>query len=113
MGRKNRNRADEFLFGGRNNADNNNFVDPAGFDRGQNDVETIVSPTETVVNPTTTRRTVRQVHPTHVVNVNRNITRVENYYPVKESEKNINIIEEYDCGSDLHHPCCKPRKHCN
>jgi len=77
-----------------------------------NNVETIVDPTRTIVNTTTNRRTVRRVHPTHIINVNRNITRVENYYPVTQSVQNQNIVEEYDCGSDLRNPCCRPRRSC-
>ena len=108
------NNADEFLLG-RNVAGSNDtdFVDSFGFNGNENDVETIVSPTETVINPTTNRRTVRKVHPTHVINVNKNITRVENFYPVTESTKNINSVEEYDCGSDLRNPCCRPVDRCN
>ncbi|MFP7230924.1 CotD family spore coat protein [Bacillus subtilis] len=103
--------ADEFILGSRrgNNGGNNGNN---GFNGGNN-AETIVSPTRNVVNTTTNQRTVRRVHPTHIVNVNRNITRVENYYPVTQSVKNENIVEEYDCGSDLRNPCCKPVKRCN
>lgn len=121
-GRGNRS-VDNFLLGrnvNNRNSSNNDFNNTNNFNTGnnsnngnRNDVETIVSPTETVVNPTTNRRTVRRVHPTHVVNVNRNITRVENYYPVTESVKNVNVVEEYNCGSDLRNPCCKPVKRCN
>lgn len=114
MGRRGWNNADDFMFG-RNFADSNDtdFVDSFGSNGNENNVETIVSPTETVVNPTTNRRTVRRIHPTHVINVNRNITRVENFYPVKESTKNINSVEEYDCGSNLNNPCCRPVNNCN
>lgn len=114
MGRNRSNNVNDFLFG-RNfsNSNDNNFVDSSGFNGNGNDVETVVSPTETVVNPTTNQRTVRRVHPTHVINVNRNITRVENYYPVKHSTENINSVEEYDCGSDLNNPCCRPVNKCN
>lgn len=122
MGPRRRN-ADEFFFGrnfNNRNGNNNDFVDPASFNgnengfadpagfNGNNDVETIVFPTENIVNTTTNRRTVRQVHPTHILNVNRNITRVENFFPVTESEKDINIVEEFNCGSDLRNPCCRP-----
>ncbi|WP_251550288.1 CotD family spore coat protein [Neobacillus muris] len=90
--------------------------DSNGFNGDGDEVETIVSPTETIVNRTTNRRTVRRVHPTHIVNVNRNITRIENFYPVTESVKNINVVEEFDCGSDLRNPRCKPvkkrKRHC-
>ncbi|MDY0408989.1 CotD family spore coat protein [Virgibacillus soli] len=101
FGRNNRN-ADEFILGSNASNRNNNS-------RGNNnDVETIVFPTETVIRPTTTRRTVRKIHPTHIVNVNRNITRVENFFPVTQSEKNKNIVEEYNCGSDVNNPRCRP-----
>ncbi|WP_311439568.1 CotD family spore coat protein [Mesobacillus foraminis] len=33
--------------------------------------------------------------------------RVENYYPVTESNVNETIVEEYNCGSDINNPCCK------
>lgn len=116
MGRRRNRSVDEFILGsnvGNTNRNNNSFTDPAGFNGYNNDVETVVSPTETIINPTTNRRTVRRIHPTNIVNVNRNITRVENFYPVKESVKNINIVEEYNCGSDLRNPCCKPVKRSN
>ncbi|KRG12102.1 hypothetical protein ACA30_20930 [Virgibacillus soli] len=73
-----------------------------------NDVETVFYPTKNVVNTTTNRKTIRRVHPTHVKNINKNITRVENYYPVTESEKDINIVENYNCGNDLENPRCRP-----
>ncbi|MDT9027816.1 CotD family spore coat protein [Rossellomorea yichunensis] len=66
----------------------------------------MVSPTETIVNTRNNYRTVRRIHPTHIRNVNRNITRVENYYPVTESEEYENYVEEYDCGSDIRNSCC-------
>ncbi|MBU5245629.1 MULTISPECIES: CotD family spore coat protein [Bacillus] len=110
---------DEFMFGSRRgNNGTNSFNGFNGFNGGNggnggNNVETIVSPTRNVVNTTTNERTVRRVQPTHIVNVNRNVTRVENYYPVTQSAENENIVEEYDCGSDLRNPCCKPVKRWN
>ncbi|MDQ0226876.1 CotD family spore coat protein [Metabacillus niabensis] len=89
--------------------DNNNNVLGA-FDNGDDDVETIFEPTENIVNTTTNRRTVRRVHPTHIEHINRNIVRVENYYPVTQSEVEETYVEEFDCGRDLRNPCCKPVK---
>lgn len=88
-------------------SDNNGNVLGA---RGGRPDETIVSPTETVVNVRENTRTVRRIHPTHVRNINKNITKVENFYPVTQSVENVNIVQEYDCGSDLRNPCCRPRK---
>ena len=75
-------------------------------------VETVVSPTRQIVNTTTNEQTIRKIHPTHITNVNRNIKRIENYYPVTQSVKNECIVEEYDCGRDIKNPCCRPVKHC-
>ncbi|MBU7595122.1 CotD family spore coat protein [Metabacillus halosaccharovorans] len=107
-------------FGGNNGNvagafDNGNGNNVAGaFDNGGNNVETIIEPTENIVNTTTNRRTVRRVYPTHIENVNRTIVRVENYFPVTESNVNETFVEEYNCGSDLRNPCCKPvKRKCN
>jgi spore coat protein D len=109
------NNADEFIMGRRFSNDggyDDSFV--GGFDGNRSDGdETFVSPTETVVNPTTNTRTVKKIHPTHVMDVNHNVTRVENYYPVTHSVKNIDSVEEYDCGSDIKNPHCKPVKRFN
>lgn len=94
--------------------DNGNGNNVAGaFDNGFDDVETIIEPTETIVNNTTTGRTIRRVQPTHIENRNREIVRVENYYPVTQSYENETYVQEYDCGSDLYNPCCKPVKRCD
>ncbi|MCY8452242.1 spore coat protein [Bacillus spizizenii] len=71
---------------------NGGFNGNNGFNGGNN-VETVVSPTQNVVNTTTNQRTVRCGHPTHSVNVNRNMARVENYYPVTQSVENENIVK--------------------
>ncbi|MDM5298829.1 spore coat protein [Bacillus pumilus] len=90
------NRLDDFFFGPR---------------RGNHgEVETVVSPTRQIVNTNTNVKTVRKIHPTHITNVNRNIKRIENYYPVTESVKNECFVEEFDCGSDIKNPCCRPAK---
>ncbi|WP_181347334.1 CotD family spore coat protein [Thalassobacillus sp. CUG 92003] len=67
----------------------------------------MVSPTERVVKTRTTRRVVRNIHPTEVINVNREIIRNENYYPVTNTEVNETIVEDYDCGSDVNSPNCR------
>ncbi len=78
-----------------------------------NDVETIFYPENTIVKTTTNKRTVRRVHPTHIKHINKNITRIENYFPVRESEECVNIVEEYNCGNDLRNPRCRPiNRHC-
>lgn len=77
-----------------------------------NDVETVFFPTRNIVNTTTNRRTIRRVYPTHIRNINRNITRIENYSPVTESVENVNIVEEYNCGNDLRRPRCRPVSRC-
>lgn len=93
---------------GYGNDNDNGFVQ--GVSNGGGD-ETFVSPTETIVNTRNNYRTVKRVHPTHIRNVNRNITRVENYYPVTESVENENYVEEYDCGREVgNSSCCRPRK---
>jgi len=118
MGRNNwYNNGDDFILGansrngnGSGNGFNGNGNGFNGVMGAEDEVETIVSPTQTVVNPITNRRTIRRVHPTHIVNVNRNITRIENFYPVTQSVENVDSVEEYNCGSDLRNPCCKPVK---
>lgn len=93
-----RNRLDNFFF---------------KFRRGNHgEVETVVSPTRQIVNTTTNEQTIRKIHPTHITNVNKNIKRIENYYPVTQSTRNEYIVEEYDCGSDVKNPCCRPVKRC-
>ncbi|MFS0654797.1 spore coat protein [Bacillus sp. 179-C3.3 HS] len=89
------NRIDDFLFGSR---------------RGRGNDETVVSPTRQIVKTNTNVRTIRKIHPTHITHINRNITRIENFYPVTESVKNECFVEEFDCGSDLKNPCCRPVK---
>ncbi|MGM7722172.1 CotD family spore coat protein [Metabacillus sp. Hm71] len=117
MGRKSCYGSGRNGFGGRNGNvagafDNGNNVAGA-FDNGNgNNVETVYSPTENIVNTTTNQRTIRSVHPTHITNVQRNIVRVENYYPLTESFENETYVQEYDCGSDLNNPRCTPRKKC-
>ena len=94
------------------NSSNGNVA--GAFENGNgNNVETVFSPTENVQNVRTNNRTVRRVHPTHIQNVNRNITRVENFFPVTESVEDVNIVKEFNCGSDLDNPCCKPVNNCN
>ncbi|PRS61757.1 hypothetical protein C6344_07705 [Bacillus sp. GBSW19] len=93
-----RNRLDDFFFGPR---------------RGnQGGDETVVFPTRQIVNTTTNEQTIRKIHPTHITNVNKNIKRIENYYPVTQSTHNEYIVEEYDCGKDIKNPCCRPVKRC-
>jgi len=104
--------------GNMNNVFEDNFdedgddVLAAGFNGNGNNVETIVYPTREVVNVNTNRRTIRRIFPTHIRNINRNITRIENYYPVTQSVENVNIVREYDCGRDINNPRCRPVNHC-
>jgi hypothetical protein len=86
---------------------NDNMFDKPDLGNNQNifrekvgEERTVVDPEETIVNTTTTRHTLKRVHPTNVVNVNRNVYRVEDYYPVEESFVNENVVEYYDCGND-------------
>ncbi|HZH61135.1 MAG TPA: CotD family spore coat protein [Metabacillus sp.] len=61
------------VYGSDSNGFGGNKGNVAGaFDNGGNDVETIIEPTENIVNTTTNRRTVRRVYLTHIENVNRN-----------------------------------------
>ncbi|MCK6205578.1 CotD family spore coat protein [Bacillus infantis] len=62
--------------------------------------KTIVSPTDTVVRNNTRTKTIRRIHPTEIVNVNRTIIRNENYFPVTERTVNETIVENFDCGRD-------------
>lgn len=66
MGKKKGDNSSPFMNG---NVPNNQnvFREKVGGER------TIVDPTETIVNNTTTRHTIRRVHPTNIVNVNRNV----------------------------------------
>ncbi|YCA46507.1 spore coat protein (plasmid) [Bacillus sp. JZ8] len=72
----------------------NTFREIAGEER------TVVDPEETIVNTTTTRHTIRHIRPTNIVNVNRNVYRVENYYPVTEDFVDENVVEHFECGND-------------
>ncbi|MFB8735240.1 CotD family spore coat protein [Bacillus sp. SL00103] len=58
-------------------------------------------PTRQIVNTRANEQTIRKIHPTHITNVNKNIKRIENYYPVTESTQNGISLKEYDCGSDI------------
>ncbi|MFT8320137.1 MAG: CotD family spore coat protein [Bacillus sp. (in: firmicutes)] len=78
----------------------------------QDDVRTVTEPTETIVNTTTNEHVVRYVHPTNVVNVNRDVYRNEHYYPTTEREVNKTVVENYNCGSDLNNPSCRPSRPC-
>ncbi|MDF1510070.1 CotD family spore coat protein [Robertmurraya sp. DFI.2.37] len=69
--------------------------------------KTIVSPTETIVKVHTTQRTVRRIHPTEIINVNRTVVRNENFYPVTQRQVNEVVEENYDCGSDVNNPRCR------
>lgn len=69
--------------------------------RDKDRVESIVHPTRHVVKERTNHRTVRNIHPTQVQNVNRTIVRNENYYPVEESNVEETVVENYDCGCDV------------
>ncbi|KAB8126646.1 hypothetical protein F9U64_19550 [Gracilibacillus oryzae] len=78
----------------------NNSVSPA-------EDEMIVSPTRRVTNTRTNYRTVKHIHPTEVLNVNRTVVRNENYYPVRNSNVNETVVEDYNCGSDINSPNCQ------
>ncbi|MED4718466.1 CotD family spore coat protein [Bacillus badius] len=67
----------------------------------------VVSPTETIVHTTTNYQTVKHIHPTEIVHVNRHVIRNEHFYPVTEREVNETIVENYDCGRDIRHPRCR------
>src|SRR5699024_5541101 len=54
--------------------------------------KTIVSPAKTVVNNTTTNHTIKKIHPTNVMNVNHDVFKIENYYPVTESSQNVKSV---------------------
>ena len=86
-----------------------------GFMNGNHDCnrkgdETIVSPTETIVNTRTNTRTIRHIHPTEIINVNRTVIRNENFYPVTEREVNETVVENLDCGKDVKNPRCRPSR---
>lgn len=70
-------------------------------------VEDIVSPTNRIVNTRTRTRTIRRIHPTEVINVNRTIIRNENFYPVMEREVNETVVEDFDCGRNVNNPRCR------
>ncbi|MDQ0229871.1 CotD family spore coat protein [Metabacillus malikii] len=67
----------------------------------------IVDPTRTIVNTTINPHVVRHIHPTNVVNVNRDVYRIEHYYPVEVSNVNDTVVENFNCGSDLNNPRCR------
>lgn len=60
-----------------------------------------VHPTRHEVRNHTRVRTVKNIHPTEIKNVHRTIIRNENFYPVRESNVNETVVENYDCGSDV------------
>ncbi|MGG0715978.1 CotD family spore coat protein [Robertmurraya massiliosenegalensis] len=70
-------------------------------------VKTIVEPTETIVKVHTNHRTVRRIHPTEIINVNRTVVRNENFYPVTERQVNEVVEENFNCGTDLNNPRCR------
>lgn len=74
--------------------------------------KTIIDPTETRVNYTTTTHTIKRIHPTHIKNVHRDVYRYEDYYPVTESFSNESYSDYYECGSDPNNSCCKKAKPC-
>ncbi|QHA36319.1 hypothetical protein D5E69_11120 [Rossellomorea marisflavi] len=76
-------------------------------DRDRDRDEVIVNPTQRVVNTRTKTRTVKNIHPTEIINVNRTIVRNENYYPVRTREVNETVVENYDCGRDINRPDCR------
>lgn len=94
---------------------NNNVMGAAGNNNqnhrncgcNNNQVEDIVSPTETIVNTRTKTRTIRRIHPTEIINVNRTVIRNENFFPVTEREVNETVVEDFNCGSDLNNPRCR------
>ena len=89
---------------GSNCCNNGNRVSPE-------EVETVVEPTQTIVNNTTTsRRVVRHVRPTNIINVNREIVRNEYFYPTTERNVNETVVENYDCGTDINNPNCRRRR---
>lgn len=106
---------DNILFGGRcghghdHGHDHDHGCD--GGDEGhKGSEEVIVSPTKEIVNIRKHYHTIKRIHPTHIKNIDKKITRIENYYPVTESHEKECHTEEYDCGKDVKHPHCKPRK---
>jgi len=88
---------------GSNCCNNGNRVSPE-------EVETVVEPTKTIVNTTTSRRVVRHVRPTNIINVNREIVRNEYFYPTTERNVNETVVENYDCGTDINNPNCRRRR---
>lgn len=65
------------------------------------DEDVRVHPTRHEVRTTNSVKTVKNIHPTEIKNVHRTIVRNENYYPVRESNVNETVVENYDCGSDV------------
>ncbi|MCT1903106.1 spore coat protein [Oceanobacillus sojae] len=65
------------------------------------DEEVRVHPTRHEVRNSTSVKTVKNIHPTEIKNVHRTVIRNENYYPVRESNVNETVVENYDCGSDV------------
>ncbi|MED5050563.1 hypothetical protein B6A27_03985 [Anoxybacillus sp. UARK-01] len=72
-----------------------------------NTEKTIVYPTRTIVNTTTNHHVIRRVHPTRIVNVTRDVYRVEDYYPTTVDAVNERETQYYDCGNDLNNPNCR------
>lgn len=69
--------------------------------RNSNRDDVRVHPTRHEVRTTNSVKTVKNIHPTEIKNVHRNIIRNENYYPVRESNVNETVVENYDCGSNV------------
>ncbi|GIO21543.1 spore coat protein [Oceanobacillus sp. J11TS1] len=65
------------------------------------DEDVRVHPTRHEVRNHTRVKTVKNIYPTEVKNVNRTVVRNENYYPVRETNVNETVVENYDCGSDV------------
>lgn len=83
----------------------NNGNRHCGCDHGR--VEEIVSPTNTVVKTRTKTRTIRRIHPTEIINVNRTVIRNENFFPVTQRQVNETVVENFNCGTDVNNPNCR------
>ena len=63
--------------------------------------DVVISPTEKIVNKRTKHRVVKHIHPTEVINVNREIIRNEHFYPITEREVHETLEENYNCGRNI------------
>ncbi|KKI93303.1 hypothetical protein WQ54_04935 [Bacillus sp. SA1-12] len=71
-------------------------------------VKEIVDPVQNIVKTIIRPQVVRHIHPTNILNIDREAIRIEHFFPVNEEFLNERVVEELNCGDDMEYPQCKP-----